>query len=235
MNRILLKLSGEALAGNKGTGIDLVTVKKIAEEIKLLKDKGNQVAIVIGGGNIWRGEEAAKMGMDRSQADYMGMIVTIMNSISMMDSLEKLGCDARVLTSLQINQVAEPYIKRKAIRHLEKGRVVLLAGGTGMPYFSTDTNSMIKAAELDCNIVLMAKNGTEGVYDKDPNVYDDAIMYKALSFYDIIEKELRVMDLTASTMASENNLEVRIFNMNKDGNILKAADENNEIGTKITN
>lgn len=234
MSRILLKLSGEALAGEKGFGIDPKIVKSISEEIKQLVAHNHQVAVVIGGGNIWRGEEGAKLGMDRSQADYMGMLVTIMNSIAMQDGLEQLGVDSRVQTSLLVNQVAEPYIRRKAIRHMEKERVVFLAGGTGMPYFSTDTNAMIKAAELDCDVVLMAKNGVDGVYDKDPNTNSDAIKFDKLTYQQILEQQLRVMDLTASTMAQENDLKVVVFNMNESGNIFKAGD-GEDIGTIITN
>lgn len=234
MSRILLKLSGEALAGEKGFGIDPKIVKSISEEIKQLVAHNHQVAVVIGGGNIWRGEEGAKLGMDRSQADYMGMLVTIMNSIAMQDGLEQLGVDSRVQTSLLVNQVAEPYIRRKAIRHMEKERVVFLAGGTGMPYFSTDTNAMIKAAELDCDVVLMAKNGVDGVYDKDPNTNSDATKFDKLTYQQILEQQLRVMDLTASTMAQENDLKVVVFNMNESGNIFKAGD-GEDIGTIITN
>lgn len=234
MSRILLKLSGEALAGEKGFGIDPKIVKSISEEIKQLVAHNHQVAVVIGGGNIWRGEEGAKLGMDRSQADYMGMLVTIMNSIAMQDGLEQLGVDSRVQTSLLVNQVAEPYIRRKAIRHMEKERVVFLAGGTGMPYFSTDTNAMIKAAELDCDVVLMAKNGVDGVYDKDPNTNSDAIKFDKLTYQQILEQQLRVMDLTASTMAQENDLKVVVFNMNESGNIFKAGN-GEDIGTIITN
>lgn len=234
MTRILLKLSGEALAGSKGFGIDHTEVQRIAKEIKDLNDHGHQIAVVIGGGNIWRGEAGAKLGMDRSQADYMGMMVTIMNSIAMQDALEQLGCESRVQTSLYVNQVAEPYIRRKAIRHMEKDRVVFLAGGTGMPYFSTDTNAMVKAAELNCDLVLMGKNGVDGVYDKDPNECSDAKRFDTLTYQQMIEEQLRVMDLTASTMARENNLEVIVFNMNEEGNIFKAGNDQN-IGTKISN
>ena len=233
MSRVLLKLSGEALAGEKGFGIDPIKVQEIAKEIKKLQNKNHEIAVVIGGGNIWRGEKGAKLGMDRSQADYMGMLATVMNSIAMQDALEKIGCEARVQSSLHINQVCEPYIRRKALRHLEKNRIIFLAGGTGMPYFSTDTNAMIKAAELNCDVVLMAKNGTAGVYDKDPNKYSDAKLYKTLTFNEILEKELRVMDLTASTMASENNLEVIVFDMNIEDNIVNSMDR--KIGTVIKN
>jgi len=230
--RVLLKLSGEAMAGEQGFGIDPKTVLEMAKEIKLVVDKGVQIAIVVGGGNIWRGAVAAELGMDRSQADYMGMSATIMNGLALQDALESIGCAARVQTSLHVDQVAEPYIRRRALRHMEKGRVVILTGGTGMPYFTTDTNSMIKAAELNCDIVLMAKNGTEGVYDKDPNKFDDAIMYDNLTYKEILEKELKVMDLTAATMAEENKLETIVFNLNVKGNILKTV-SNEKIGTII--
>ena len=229
---VLLKLSVEAMAGEQGFGIDPKTVLEMAKEIKLVIDKGVQVAIVVGGGNIWRGAVAAELGMDRSQADYMGMSATIMNGLALQDALESIGCAARVQTSLHVDQVAEPYIRRRALRHMEKGRVVILTGGTGMPYFTTDTNSMIKAAELNCDIVLMAKNGTEGVYDKDPNKFDDAVMYDTLTYKEILEKELKVMDLTAATMAEENKLETIVFNLNVKGNILKTV-SNEKIGTTI--
>jgi uridylate kinase len=232
--RVLLKLSGEAMAGTKGFGIEPMTVKEMAIEIKTMVDNGTQVAIVVGGGNIWRGQAAAGLGMDRSQADYMGMMATVMNGLALQDSLESIGCAARVQSSLHIDQVAEPYIRRRAIRHMEKGRVVILSGGTGMPYFTTDTNSMIKAAELNCDLVLMAKNGTEGVYDKDPNAHDDAVMYDTLTYKEILEKDLRVMDLTAAALAEENGLNTIVFNLNESGNILKAVTVG-KIGTTIRN
>lgn len=231
--RVLLKLSGEAMGGEKGQGIDPIAIREMAKEIKTLIDNDYEVAVVVGGGNIWRGQTGAQLGMDRSQADYMGMMVTVMNSLALQDSLENLDCPARVQTSLLVNQVAEPYIRRRAIRHMEKKRVVILAGGTGMPYFSTDTNSMVKAAELNCDIVLMAKNGVDGVYDKDPNVYPDAKKYQQLSYMEVLEKELRVMDLTASTLAEENGLKSIVFNLNTPGNILKAVN-GEKIGTIIT-
>ncbi|MGL5021371.1 MAG: uridine monophosphate kinase, partial [Mycoplasmatales bacterium] len=180
------------------------------------------------------GQAAAGLGMDRSQADYMGMMATVMNGLALQDSLESIGCSARVQSSLRVDQVAEPYIRRRALRHMEKGRVVILSGGTGMPYFTTDTNSMIKAAELNCDLVLMAKNGTEGVYDKDPNVHMDAVMYNELTYKEILEKDLRVMDLTAAALAEENKLDTIVFNLNVSGNILKAV-TGQTIGTTIGN
>ncbi len=233
MSRVLLKLSGEAMAGEQGFGINPDVVLSMAKEIKSVVEIGTEVAIVTGGGNIWRGAGAAEMGMDRSQADYMGMLATLMNSLALQDALESIGCPARVQTSLQANSVAEPYIRRRAIRHMEKGRVVILAGGTGMPYFSTDTNSMVKAAELKCKTVLMAKNGVDGVYDKDPNKFDDAVKFDTLSYKEILTKELRVMDLTASSMAEENGIKSVVFNLNTEGNIKKVL-EGEAIGTVIT-
>ncbi len=233
MSRVLLKLSGEAMAGEQGFGINPEVVLSMAKEIKSIVEIGTEVAIVTGGGNIWRGAGAAEMGMDRSQADYMGMLATLMNSLALQDALESIGCPARVQTSLQANSVAEPYIRRRAIRHMEKGRVVILAGGTGMPYFSTDTNSMVKAAELKCGTVLMAKNGVDGVYDKDPNKFDDAVKFDTLSYKEILTKELRVMDLTASSMAEENDIKSIVFNLNTEGNIKKVL-EGEAIGTEIT-
>ena len=232
--RVLLKLSGEAMAGTQGFGIDPKVVLEMAREIKSIVDEENEVAIVVGGGNIWRGQAAAGLGMDRSQADYMGMMATVMNGLALQDSLESIGCPARVQSSLHVDQVAEPYIRRRALRHMEKGRVVILSGGTGMPYFTTDTNSMIKAAELNCDLVLMAKNGTEGVYDMDPNVHKDAVMYNKLTYKEILEKDLRVMDLTAAALAEENKLDTIVFNLNVSGNILKAV-TGQTIGTTIEN
>lgn len=220
--RIVLKLSGEALSTGAKSVINQEILKNIANEIKDVSKEGYEIGIVVGGGNIWRGVEAEALGMDRSQADYMGMMATIMNSLALQDSLEKIGVDTRVLTALRVDSVAEPYIRRKAIRHLEKKRVVIFAGGTGMPYFSTDTNTMLKAAEIGASKVLMAKNGVDGVYDKDPNVHEDAIKYETLTFNEMLQKKLKVIDLTAASMAEENNLEVVIFDMNCEEGILKA-------------
>ncbi len=224
-NRIILKLSGEALSANSKKVINQDILKGIALEISELIKENYEVGIVVGGGNIWRGVEAEELGMDRSQADYMGMMATIMNSLALQDSLEKIGVDTRVQTALRVDSVAEPYIRRKAIRHLEKKRVVIFAGGTGMPYFSTDTNTMLKAAEVGASKVLMAKNGVDGVYDKDPNVYSDAVKFETLTFTEMLTKKLKVIDLTAASMAEENNLEVIVFDMNKKNNILKALKE----------
>ncbi len=231
-NRIILKLSGEALSANSKKVINQDVLKGLALEISELIKENYEVGIVVGGGNIWRGVEAEELGMDRSQADYMGMMATIMNSLALQDALEKIGVDTRVLTALRVDSVAEPYIRRKAIRHLEKKRVVIFAGGTGMPYFSTDTNTMLKAAEVGATKVLMAKNGVDGVYDKDPNVYADAKKFTTLTFSEMLAKKLKVIDLTAASMAEENNLEVIIFDMNEKNNILKAL-KDEKTGTII--
>lgn len=220
------------MAGDAKFGIDTKTVDKMAQEIKSLVEQNVEVAIVVGGGNIMRGAGAAATGMDRSQADYMGMMATIMNGLALQDALENNNQPARVQSSLRVDQVCEPYIRRRAIRHMEKGRVVILSGGTGMPYFTTDTNTMIKAAELKCEMVLMAKNGVDGVYDKDPNVYQDAVKYDTLTYNTILQNQIRVMDLTASSMAEENNLTSVVFNMDEEGSLVKATQK--MIGTIIT-
>ncbi len=230
--RVVLKLSGEALNVGSDKIINPKIVQDVAREIKELINNDIEVGIVVGGGNIWRGAEAEGLGMDRSQADYMGMMATIMNSLALQDALEKEGVITRVQSALRVDSVSEPYIRRRAIRHLEKGRVVIFAGGTGMPYFSTDTNTMLKAAEIGATEVLMAKNGVDGVYDKDPNLYDDAKKYQTLTFKEMLTKELKVIDLTAASMAEENNLEVLVFNMNETGNILKVL-KDSSIGTVI--
>ena len=230
--RVLLKLSGEALKGNADFGIDPITVKVIAEQIKDIHDMGVEVGIVVGGGNIWRGKTAEDLGMDRAQADYMGMLATIMNGLAVQDSLEHLGVPTRVMTAITVNQVAEPYIRRKAMRHLEKGRVCIFVGGLGSPYFSTDTASVLRATEIGAEVVLMAKNGTEGVYDSDPRKNPDAKMFDELTFKDILNKDLEVMDSTAAAICKDNKLKLIVFNMNKPGNIAKACN-GEKIGTVV--
>jgi len=230
--RVLLKLSGEALKGNADFGIDPITVKVIAEQIKDIHDMGVEVGIVVGGGNIWRGKTAEALGMDRAQADYMGMLATIMNGLAVQDALEHLGVPTRVMTAITVNQVAEPYIRRKAMRHLEKGRVCIFVGGLGSPYFSTDTASVLRATEIGAEVVLMAKNGTEGVYDKDPRKNPDAKMFDELTFKDILNKDLEVMDSTAAAICKDNKLKLIVFNMNKPGNIAKACN-GEKIGTVV--
>ncbi|MFC6176378.1 UMP kinase [Companilactobacillus huachuanensis] len=230
--RVILKVSGEALAGEKGFGINPPVIKKIAEQIKSVHDLGVQVAIVCGGGNIWRGETGAEMGMDRAQADYMGMMATVMNGLALQDGLEHIGVPTRVQTSIEMRQVAEPYIRRKAIRHLEKGRVVIFAGGTGNPYFSTDTTSVLRAAEIEADVILMAKNNVDGVYSADPKKDPNAKKYSELTQLDIINKNLGVMDTTASSLSMDNNIPLIVFNLNKPENIKKVVQGEN-IGTII--
>lgn len=221
--RIVLKLSGEALAGDTGFGIEPPTIQEICQEIKDVHELGIEIAIVVGGGNIWRGHVGAEMGMERSQADYMGMIATIMNGLALQDSLENIGVPTRVQTSIEMRQVAEPYIRRKAMRHLEKGRVVIFAGGTGNPYFSTDTTAALRAAEMHADVIMMAKNNVDGVYSADPNIDENAVKYEELTYLDIINKSLQVMDSTASSLSMDNDIPLVVFNLNKKGNIKRVA------------
>ncbi|MBF7058364.1 UMP kinase [Weissella confusa] len=230
--RVLLKLSGEALAGERGYGIDPETVNSIAAEIKDVYDFGVEIAIVVGGGNLWRGEAGAKLGMERAQADYVGMLGTTMNALALQDALESHNVPTRVQTAIEMRQVAEPYVRRKAVRHLEKGRVVIFGAGTGSPYFSTDTTAALRAAEINAEAILMAKNGVDGVYSDDPRKNPDAAMYETLTHKDIIEKELKVMDSTASTLSMDNDINLVIFNMNTAGNIKRVVLGEN-IGTTV--
>lgn len=233
--RIMIKLSGEALAGDSGVGIDPITVKNIAKEIKEAYDSCNcEIGVIVGGGNIFRGKLAVDMGIERSSADYMGMIGTIVNALALQNSLESLGVDTRVMTSINIPEVAEPYIRRKAISHFEKERVVIFGGGTGNPYFSTDTTAALRAAELGASIVYMAKNGTDGVYDKDPRVHDDSVKYSNLTHHEVLQKNLNVMDSTAAALCYDNNIDIYVFDMNVPGNIKKAI-LGEPIGTMIRN
>ena len=230
--RVVLKLSGEALAGSQGYGIDPVTVDVISKQVVEVAKKGIQVAIVVGGGNIWRGLSGKAKGMDRVSADYMGMLATVMNALALQDAIEKNGVVTRVQTAITMQQVAEPYIRRRAIRHMEKGRVVIFGAGTGNPYFSTDTTAALRAAEIDADAILMAKNGVDGVYDSDPKVNPDARMYTHLSFLDVIQKQLGVMDATATTLCMNNNIPIVVFNIDTKGNIV-AACSGEEIGTLV--
>lgn len=232
---IILKISGEALAGENGIGIDHSKVLEIAKEIKELYEIGGiELSVVVGAGNIFRGRDAIKVGMNRSNADYMGMLATILNALSIQSALETLGLDTRVMTSLSIPQVAEPYIRRKALSHLEKDRVIIFGGGNGIPFFSTDTTAALRAAELGASLILMAKNGVDGVYSDDPRHNPNATRYSKLSHKEVLDKHLNVMDLTAATLCSENNIDILVFDMNVKGNIRKAALDTN-IGTLITN
>ena len=216
--RILLKLSGEILAGKKGYGIDPDILSNTCKKIIKLKKSGIQVGIVIGGGNIFRGISAAAKGMDRVAGDYLGMMATIMNSVGLQSELEKLDCETRVMSALSITQLAEPYIRRRATRHLEKGRIVIMAGGTGNPYFTTDTAAVLRAIEIDADVVIKATK-VDGVYSEDPILNPSATKYPEISFKEVLDKELRVMDMTAVTLCKENNLPIIVFNINNDKNL----------------
>ena len=231
-NRIVLKLSGEALAGAQGYGIDPETVETIAKQVVEVNKLGIQVAIVVGGGNIWRGLSGSAKGMDRVSADYMGMLATVMNALALQDAMEKNGVATRVQTAINMQQVAEPYIRRRAIRHMEKGRVVIFGAGTGNPYFSTDTTAALRAAEIEADAILMAKNGVDGVYDSDPKLNPDAKMCRRLSYMDVINKELKVMDATATTLCMNNNIPIVVFNIDVEGNIIAAA-SGKDLGTLV--
>ena len=230
--RVLLKLSGEAMAGEKGQGIDPATVNAIAAEIKEVYELGVEIAIVIGGGNLWRGEAGAKLGMERAQADYVGMLGTVMNSLSLQDALESLDVPTRVQTAIEMRQVAEPYVRRKAVRHLEKGRIVIFGAGTGSPYFSTDTTSALRAAEINADAILMGKNGVDGVYNDDPRKNPDAVKYETLTHMDVLSQGLNVMDSTASTLSMDNDINLVVFNLITPGNIKRVVLGEN-IGTTV--
>ena len=221
--RIVLKLSGEALAGEQGFGLSPEIIRSVADQVKEVVDLGVEVAVVVGGGNIWRGKVGSEMGMDRATADYMGMLATVMNSLALQDSLEKAGVETRVQTSIEMRQVAEPYIRRRAIRHLEKKRVVIFAAGTGNPYFSTDTTAALRAAEIEADVILMAKNNVDGVYSADPKTDSTAVKYDNLSFIEVIQQGLQVMDSTASTLCMDNDIALIVFSIMEKGNIKKAV------------
>jgi uridylate kinase len=221
--RIVLKLSGEALSGAQGFGIGLDVVGEIAAEILDVVRLGVQVGIVVGGGNIWRGRTATENGMDRAAADYMGMLATVLNALALQDVMEKQGLDTRVQTAIEMREVAEPYIRRRAIRHLEKGRVVVFAAGTGAPFFSTDTAAALRAAEINADAILMAKRGTDGVYDKDPNLYPDARLFRELTFRELIQRGLTVIDAAAASLCMENGIPIVVFDLEVRGNIRRAV------------
>jgi uridylate kinase len=221
--RIILKLSGEALAGEKGYGIDYNVLKNIAEQIKEVKKYNVEIAIVVGGGNIWRGANAGERGMDRATADYMGMLATVINALALQDALESLEVDTRVQSAIEMQQVAEPYIRRRAIRHLEKGRVVIFAGGTGNPYFSTDTTAALRAAEIEAEVILLAKGKVDAIYNMDPLLNPDAQKFTELSFIEVINRGLGVMDSTAASLCMDNNITLVVFGLNKSENIKRVV------------
>ena len=220
--RVLLKISGEALQGQGGCGIDPKACARIAERIKEVRESGVEIAVVIGGGNIIRGEKFAKEGMDRSTADYMGMLATVINGMALQDALEKLGCFTRVLTAVRMEQIAEPYIRRRAIRHLEKGRIVIFAGGTGNPYFTTDTAAVLRAIEVGADVILKATK-VDGIYSADPVIDKHAKKYDKLKYIEVIKRGLKVMDSTAISLCMDNRLPIVVFNLNVKGNIKRAC------------
>ncbi len=229
--RVLLKLSGEALTGNE-RNFDPVVLKSLAEEIKEVSESGIEVAIVVGGGNFIRGKTLEQIGMDRVQGDSMGMLATVINALAIQSSLESIGVDTRVMTAIEMEKVAEPFIQRRAVRHLEKGRVVIFGGGTGSPFFTTDTTAALRASEIKADVILMAKNGVDGVYSADPKKDPNATKYDELTYMDLLNKNLQVMDTTATSMCMDNHIQLRVFNMNEKGNIVKAA-KGIDIGTVI--
>ena len=229
--RILLKLSGEVLAGEQGFGIDPKKATELANEVKSIYEMVVSIGLIIGAGNIFRGLQASSKGMDRVTGDYLGMLATIMNAISLQDALEKVGVETRTLSAITVSKIAEPYIRRRALRHMEKGRVVIIAGGTGNPYFTTDTAAALRATELHAEVLIKGTK-VDGVYDKDPVVNSDAKRYKNISFNEVLSKNLRVMDLTAITLCKENALPIRVFNINNKGD-LKRLLNGEDIGTTV--
>lgn len=227
--RILLKLSGEAMAGEQGFGLDFDTVLNVCAAVKECADMGVQVAIVVGGGNFWRGRSSGKM--DRTRADHMGMLATTINSLGLADALEQLGCDVRVQTAIAMNQIAEPYIRNRAVRHLEKGRVVIFGCGTGNPFFSTDTAAALRAAEIEADIIFKASM-VDGVYDSDPKKNPQAVKYDELTYMQVLEQDLKVMDSTAATLCRDNRLPLLVFNLDDPQNIVRAVCGEN-IGTLV--
>jgi uridylate kinase len=232
-SRVVLKLSGEALMGKAEYGIDPSVVTTIAQQISRVVSDGVEMAIVVGGGNIWRGLAASSRGMDRATADYMGMLATVINGLALQDALEHVGVHTRVQTAIEMHQVAEPYIRRRAIRHMEKGRVVILAGGTGNPYFTTDTAAALRAVEIGAEVILMGKNNVDGVYDDDPKINPQASRYAVLSHQEALERNLRVMDQSALALCRENNLPIIVFDVMTPGNIERAA-RGDEVGTLVS-
>jgi uridylate kinase len=229
--RLLIKLSGEALMGDQGHGIQPSVLESIAKEVQAIKELGLDVALVIGGGNIFRGLKAASQGMDRAQADYMGMLATVMNALAMQDALERLGMQTRVQSAIQMAELCEPYIRRRAMRHLEKGRIVIFAGGTGNPYFTTDTAACLRAMEIHAEAICKATK-VDGVYDKDPKKFPDAKLFTRLTYNDVLSRDLQVMDQTAIALCKENKLPIIVFNLTQPGNITRLA-QGEDIGTRV--
>ena len=230
--RVLLKLSGEILAGELGQGVDPMIAQKLAMEISLLKKLNLDIGIVLGAGNIFRGRDASQKGMDRVTADYIGMVGTIINSVTLQDSLEQIGCETRTLSGIDIPKIAEPYIRRRALRHLEKGRIVIIAGGTGNPFFSTDSAAALRAAELNCDLLVKGTK-VDGVFESDPLLNNEAKKFSSISSTEVLEKELAIMDMTAITLCKENNLPILVLDITKKENLFNALNGDKNIGTKI--
>ena len=227
--RVLLKISGESLAGDNKFGLDTPTVKKIAGEMKDVYDSGVEIAIVVGGGNFWRGRTS--INMDRATADYIGMLATCMNALALQEAFEELGIPTRVQTAIEMREVAEPYIRRKAVHHLEGGKVVIFGAGTGNPFFSTDTAAALRAAEIDADVILLAKK-IDGVYSSDPEIDKDAVKYDELTHWDVLEKDLKVMDSTAASLCRDNSIDIQVFAIAEEGNVMRAV-SGEKIGTII--
>ena len=232
--RVLLKISGEALLGEQQFGIDPNPVEMIAKEIKSIYERGVEVAVVVGGGNIFRGmKNSAKLGMDQASGDYVGMLATVMNAVCLQCALKKINVECRVQTAIAMNQIAEPYVRHKAIRHLEKGRVVIFAAGTGNPFFTTDTASALRASEINAEVMLMAKNGVDGIYDDDPNINPNAKKLDSISYADIIRKDLRIMDMSACALCKQNNIPIIVFDFKATGRLVEIMD-GRTVGTYVS-
>ena len=230
IKRVVLKLSGEALAKDKGCGFDDETIDLICENIKRAKDKGLEIAIVVGGGNFWRGRSGKHI--ERATSDTIGMLGTVMNGLRLQDTLEKMEIETRLMTAINMQEVAEPYIRRRAVRHLEKGRIVIFSAGTGLPYFSTDTTASLRALEIGADMILLGKKGTDGIYDKDPNKFEDAIKYEKLTYSEILQKRLTIMDSTATSLCMDNEMPILAFGIDNPENLVKIV-EGKDIGTIV--
>lgn len=229
--RVILKLSGEALAGDKGFGFDDDIIINICENIKAVSKLGVQVAIVVGGGNFWRGRSGKEI--DRASSDTIGMLGTVMNGLRVQGTLEEMGLDTRLMTAIDMKEVAEPYIRRRAVRHLEKGRIVIFSAGTGLPYFSTDTTASLRALEINADMILLGKTGTDGIYDKDPNVYHDAVRFDKLTYKEILHKELKIMDTTATSLCMDNDMPLFVFGIDDPSNLVRIFEEEDPVGTIV--
>lgn len=229
--RVVLKLSGEALAGDRGFGFDDDIIINICENIKAVAELGVEIAIVVGGGNFWRGRSGKEI--DRASSDTIGMLGTVMNGLRVQGTLEQMGLETRLMTAIDMKEVAEPYIRRRAVRHLEKGRIVIFSACTGLPYFSTDTTASLRALEIDADVILLGKTGTDGIYDKDPNVYHDAVKFDKLTYREILHKELKIMDTTATSLCMDNDMPLFVFGIDDPANLVRIFKEESPVGTIV--